>query len=193
MSWTLYDGIYLLTFIICGWIRQPHRKISQQTEVSQSYWDRLEKVTLGAVILGGMLLPVVYLLTPFLNFANQDISHWSGISGFMMALIGLWLFYRSHQDLGQQWSVSLEIRESHQLITKGIYEKIRHPMYSSIFLMSCSQWLLIGNWLVAPAYLIAFTVLYLIRIDKEEVMMLEKFGDAYVSYMKRTGRLFPKI
>jgi protein-S-isoprenylcysteine O-methyltransferase Ste14 len=50
----------------------------------------------------------------------------------MCLVIGLWLFYRSHADLGTNWSITLEIREQHRLITQGVYRRIRHPMYSAL-------------------------------------------------------------
>jgi protein-S-isoprenylcysteine O-methyltransferase Ste14 len=51
----------------------------------------------------------------------------------------LLLSYRSHADLGQNWSVTLELRAGHQLIRHGVYRSIRHPMYASIRLWCLAQ------------------------------------------------------
>jgi len=60
-------------------------------------------------------------------------------------IAALWLFCRSHLDLGQNWSQSLEIRKGHQLVTDGVYRFIRHPMYASIWIWCLAQGLLLEN------------------------------------------------
>lgn len=63
------------------------------------------------------------------------LSEWHhSIGGVVCLAVGLWLFYRSHADLSTNWSVTLELRENHQLITHGVYRSIRHPMYSAFLL-----------------------------------------------------------
>ncbi len=46
----------------------------------------------------------------------------------------LWLFWRSHADLGRNWSQAFELRKGHELITHGVYRVVRHPMYAAIWL-----------------------------------------------------------
>ncbi len=45
-----------------------------------------------------------------------------------------WLFWRPHIGLGRNWSPSLQLREEHTLVTKGVYHSIRHPMFASMWL-----------------------------------------------------------
>ena len=106
----LFDWIYFITAMSCLVIRIPHNKVSKQTKIEQSHRDFVEKITLASVVCGCTVLPLLYLFTPFLDFANQAVSSGTGILGTIFALIGLWLFYLSHKDLGKQWSLSLEIR-----------------------------------------------------------------------------------
>ncbi len=105
----------------------------------------------------------------------------------------IFVFWRSHADLGLNWSPSLEIREKHELITRGIYGLIRHPMYASQWLWVIAQPLLLQNWLAGFANLILFIPFYILRVQAEEQMMLETFGASYQEYMQKTGRVFPKI
>jgi protein-S-isoprenylcysteine O-methyltransferase Ste14 len=65
-------------------------------------------------------------------------------------------------------------------------------MYSALGLLSLGQALAIPNWIAGPAYLIGFGLLYLLRVDKEERMMLDRFGAEYEAYMGRSGRLIPR-
>jgi protein-S-isoprenylcysteine O-methyltransferase Ste14 len=109
----------------------------------------------------------------------------------MMA--ALLLFYRSHADLGPNWSATLELRRGHTLITNGVYRSIRHPMYAAILLWDLAQGLLLSNWLAGWGAFVTFALLYVARAPREERMMCDAFGDDYRAYMRRTGRLFPRL
>src|SRR5512136_320074 len=94
----------------------------------------------------------------------------------------------SHRALGRNWSPFLEIRKGHVLVIEGPYRFIRHPMYAAIFLIGIGISLLSANWLVALAYMLPVTIMYLVRVADEEEMMIEQFGNEYREYMQRTGR-----
>jgi protein-S-isoprenylcysteine O-methyltransferase Ste14 len=64
-------------------------------------------------------------------------------------------------------------------------------MYAALFLIG--QALVLPNWVVGPSYLVAFGILFALRIGAEERMMLETFGDEYTAYMARTKLLVPGI
>lgn len=108
-------------------------------------------------------------------------------------ICALWLFWRSHTDLGLNWSQTLELRENHQLIKEGVYRSIRHPMYASIWLWCLAQGLMLENWLAGWYAGVAFALMYIVRTPREERMMCEKFGDDYRNYMRHTGRLLPRL
>jgi protein-S-isoprenylcysteine O-methyltransferase Ste14 len=103
----------------------------------------------------------------------------------------LLLFYRSHADLGKNWSISLQIRNEHRLVTTGIYRFVRHPMYSSFFLLAVAQLMLLPNWFAGATGLIGVGMLYAFRIRQEERMMMERFGAEYRDYIAHTARLIP--
>jgi protein-S-isoprenylcysteine O-methyltransferase Ste14 len=107
-------------------------------------------------------------------------------------IASLWLFWRSHSDLGQNWSVSLELREGHEMVTRGVYRLIRHPMYAAIWIWALAQGLMLQNWLAGWSVVPAFAAMYLLRVPREEQMMLEQFGDEYRAYTQRTGRVVPR-
>jgi protein-S-isoprenylcysteine O-methyltransferase Ste14 len=66
-------------------------------------------------------------------------------------------------------------------------------MYTSFLLMGLGQAFLLSNWAVGLAGLIGFAVLFFLRVDKEERMMLEIFGRRYRDYMERTKRIIPYL
>ena len=145
------------------------------------------------VLFGQVVLPGVYLSSPWLNFANHDVPCFLAVLGAFIWGAGLWLFWRSHADLGNNWSVTLEVRSSHQLITHGVYSVVRHPMYAAFLLFGLAQALLLSNWVAGFSALAAVALLCNVRVPREELMMCEFFGEQYRQYRRRTGGIAPRI
>lgn len=144
------------------------------------------------IVVGQVILPLVLFFTPWINFANYTLPSLAMWGGIPVMVTALWLFWRSHADLGKNWSVTLELNPDHKLITRGVYRTIRHPMYASFFLLAISQVLLLNNWLAGWSALAATTLLYVVRRPHEEQMMLECFGAEYQAYRQRTGGVIPR-
>jgi protein-S-isoprenylcysteine O-methyltransferase Ste14 len=95
--------------------------------------------------------------------------------------------------LGTNWSITLEIRENHRLVTEGLYGWVRHPMYLALLIYSAGQALVLPNYLAGLSNGVAMALLFAVRVGSEERMMLEEFGKDYEAYMARTKRLFPGL
>lgn len=143
--------------------------------------------------LGTVAVVLVYLLSDLLNFADYKLPVWAGWAGMLIFLVALWLLWCAHADLGSNWSDVLELRDGHELVTNGVYRRIRHPMYAAFWLWGIAQALLLQNWIAGFSNLASFGALYFWRVPREEQMMLDQFGGAYQAYMQRTGRLVPRI
>ncbi|MEM1359066.1 MAG: protein-S-isoprenylcysteine O-methyltransferase [Bacteroidota bacterium] len=176
-----------------GIIRYPHEKRNKANQVTTDKKKGLEQLLLFFVFLGMMILPMLYIFTNWLSFADYQLPVLWQVLGLVLIVPGLWLFYRSHYDLGRNWSVSLEIREGHNIVNSGVYKLIRHPMYLAIFLLVIAQALLLNNYVAGPAGLLFFGLLYLLRVGREEKMMIQQFGEEYVAYMKSTKRIIPYL
>ena len=139
-------------------IRAPHGHRSRIVKVATSYKTPLET---GLLVLAwvGFFVPLIWVASPAFSFAEYALGTGPLVVGVMCLVIGLWLFYRSHADLGTNWSITLEVREQHRLITQGVYRRIRHPMYLALALYSIGQALVIPNWVAGPSNLIAFAIL----------------------------------
>jgi len=174
-------------------IRAPHGRRNAKLKVVQSERGKLEIALLTLMWFVGIVLPIVWVATPLFSFADYPLYPAPYCSGVVLFLLGLWLFYRAHADLATNWSYSLDIRENHTLITTGVYRRIRHPMYASIFLLAIGQALFVSNWIVGPIYLCGFALLFVLRVGREERMMLQRFGSDYETYMEHSKRLIPGI
>ena len=141
-------------------IRAPHGRRSRIVKVATSHKTPLET---GLLILAwvGFFLPLIWVASRAFSFAEYALSAGPLVAGVMCLVIGLWL---STADLGTNWSITLEIREQHRLITQGVYRRIRHPMYSALALYSIGQALVIPNWVAGPSNLIAFAILLALRV-----------------------------
>ena len=75
----------------------------------------------------------------------------------------------------------------------GPYQWIRHPIYMAYIMNYIGGGLLSSNLILTIVPVTMFAILVAIRIGKEEAVMKERFGQKYIEYMKRTGRLVPQI
>ena len=182
------DG--LLAFVC---IRVHFQRSAAKVPIRATRSDRLDRWLVVLVVLGQVVIPAAYILSPWLNFANFEPVWVAMPVGVLLWLAGLWLFWRSHHDLGNNWSATLQIRGSHELITRGVYRLVRHPMYASFLLLALAQILLLPNWVAGWAALLAVAILCLVRVPREEAMMREFFGDAYGQYVQATGAVVPRV
>lgn len=185
--------LWVLGVVAWAVIRYPFERRAKRVRVVTNRRSTTDMIGLAAAIVGMAGLPFLYVATGFPQAADYPASPFAVTVGAALFLMAMWLFRRTHKELGKNWSISLEIRDKHQLVSGGPYALIRHPMYTSFLLMALGQALLLSNWFVGLAGLVGFAVLFFLRVDKEERMMLETFGDSYRSYMDRTKRLIPHI
>lgn len=189
----IYTAIYFVAILIEMVIRAPLNKKRKQERMSERRVTTQEKTLLALLFVGMFFVPIIYAATDWLDFANYTLPTWAGWLGVVLLAGAVFVFWRAHADLGLNWSPTLEIREKHELITRGIYAYIRHPMYASQWLWVIAQPLLLQNWIAGFINLLVFIPFYLLRVGAEEQLMLEQFGDQYRSYMQKVGAVFPKF
>ncbi len=180
---------------LVGWyiIRRPFERRARKIGVSKSLFDRRESGLLVTAAIGLFVIPLIYALTGFPASLDRSFTPAVAWLGMATMVAALWLFRRSHIDLGRNWSISLQVRDQHALVKTGIYRFIRHPMYSSFFLLGLAQMLLLPNWLVGLSGIAGAAILFAFRVRREEQMMLERFGDEYRAYMDETKRVIPWV
>jgi protein-S-isoprenylcysteine O-methyltransferase Ste14 len=173
-------------------IRYPYQKLAKAGEKTEQHVSRTENILLVLLTIMSGLIPLVYALTHWLDFANYTLPPWLGLLGLLLLIFSLFVFWRAHFDLKANWSPSLEIHLDHTLVTDGIYRLVRHPMYLSQLLWALAQILLLQNWLAGPLNLLFCIPFYFLRSHAEEKMMLDRFGEQYRAYMQTTGGIIPK-
>jgi len=136
---------------------------------------------------------VLYLLSPsWWTWTFIPLGEWIQWSGIVIALVPIFFLIWVHRHLDKQWSIALEIQEDHKLITTGPYRYVRHPMYLGIFTYTIGLMMISLDVLVILFFAFTIWVNYR-RIPREEQMLIQKFGDEYLEYIKRSGRLLPQL
>jgi protein-S-isoprenylcysteine O-methyltransferase Ste14 len=174
-------------------VMHPHVRRSRKTPTTLRPERLRERVLMPISLTGLFIIPAIYTVTGVPRFADYPFQPLLAWLGALVLVLALALFFHTHRRLGRYWSVTLEIRQDHGLVTDGIYGWVRHPMYSAYFLWALSQALLLPNWIAGPAGLIGFGTLFTFRVRHEENMMLQTFGDAYAAYAARTKRIIPGV
>lgn len=194
---TLFKFVFLAGLILSEVIRAPHRARNRSDrrsgKVSASQVRGIEAGLLTLSFFTLYLLPLVYIFSPWLDFANYTLPAWLGYVGIFLLVLANLIIWRAHADLGKSWSPSLEVTQEQKLVTGGVYRFFRHPIYTAMWLFAIAQALLLHNWIAGLGGLLTFLPIYLIRVPREEQMMLDTFGDDYREYMKNTGRFLPRF
>ena len=114
---------------------------------------------------------------------------WMGVGVWVAAAA---MLYWTMSTLGPNLTDTVVTRKAATLVTRGPYRWIRHPFYGSVTRLILAVALLAANWflLLAGSMLVGLLVM---RTDKEEELLVARFGDAYREYMSRTGRFFPRF
>ncbi|MGR7993719.1 protein-S-isoprenylcysteine O-methyltransferase [Xanthobacter sp. ZOL 2024] len=181
---------------VAAWyvLRIPFERKARRMKVTNAAHRNARDMTLLTIsTLGLGVIPAIYALTGVPRFASYPITLVQVVAGVVVFIAALWLFWRTHRAIGRYWSVTLEIKEKHELVTTGVYAQVRHPMYSAFFMWALAQALLLPNWIAGPAGLVGFGILFFFRVGREEQMMREAFGAEYDAYVRRTKRIIPGI
>jgi protein-S-isoprenylcysteine O-methyltransferase Ste14 len=199
------DAVFLVLFVALVFIgtsiRGYYTRKIQKTQERLSIKERVAEIVrsegkASAVLLIVQGVYLIALLPPYVLFPSTFLLfqiplpswfQWAGVAlGFLSLPFLVWV----HYVLNKEWSVTLKLQTDHKLVTTGPYRRIRHPMYT-VHLAYFLSWVLVSaNFLFLIYYVLAI-LLIMLRIPKEEQMMMEKFGEEYRVYMKRTGRLLP--
>lgn len=181
--------------MVVGWyiLRYPFERRVKRVRVSVDQKKRADRIRLTVSLAGLGVIPAIYALTGLPSFAGYQPNMLLFALGIVAAAAALLMFRLTHKALGRMWSVSLQLKEDHRLVTTGIYGHLRHPMYTAFWLMALAQALLLPNWVAGLAGLTGFGFLFFSRIGPEERLMEEAFGEEYRAYKARTKRIIPFI
>ena len=189
---SFFKIIYFIQLIIITAVRSAGTAKYKREKTADDRSSTLDTALL-ALNGVGMLVPIFYVFSTWLDFADYSLPAWLSWIGAALFALAAFLLHLTHRALGRSWTPTLGLREDHQLVTDGIIKYIRHPMYAAHILWAIAQPLILANWIAGFSFLLPQILQYVSRVGDEESMMLEVFGEQYQEYMDSTGRLLPKV
>lgn len=188
-------GQIVWVIMVVAWyvMRYPFERRARRLHISDNRKAFGERLRMTISLTGLGVVPAINVATGWPDFADYPAHPLALVLGIASAIGALVMFRLTHKALGAMWSVSLQLKQDHKLVTSGVYRHLRHPMYTAFWLMALAQALLISNWVAGLAGIVGFGTLYALRIGEEERMMEEAFGEEYRIYSARTKRIIPFV
>ena len=131
---------------------------------------------------------IVIWLRPGPEVAIPEALRWLGVGASLLGIaFSLWAM----ATLGRHYDLVLEVHQDHELIRRGPYRVVRHPLYTGLGLHFAGVCLATGNLLlVAGTLLVTYPAFYL-RARAEERLLREQFGAQYEKYAREVSMLVP--
>jgi protein-S-isoprenylcysteine O-methyltransferase Ste14 len=151
-----------------------------------------------AVVIAWMVLPYLALTRDAAPFALPAFARgeplyaalrWLAAAGAVVAFV---VTLRCQARMGKNWRMAVSEKDKGELVTDGIYARIRHPIYAfQVLLMLCTAIVAPTAPMIVAA--VVHVVLVALKSANEERFLLATHGPAYAEYLKRTGRFLPRL
>ena len=120
---------------------------------------------------------------------HTNIIDWVSV---VLCVVGMLFSFWARATIGRNWSGIVTLKENHELIVRGPYAFVRHPIYTGFLAMFLATALLYGRLAGILAVLLVF-VSFWIKLRDEEEIMLKQFPDQYPAYQQRVKRIIPYL
>ena len=201
-----YIVLFCWIFFFAYWIISARRV--KATAERQSLWSALaHRIPLGVSYLllaawnggaggGGSKIAIGYvtimLLPAPMNLSVTSHAEWAMAMGGFICVLGLFMTLWARWTLAGNWSSDVTFKQGHELIRRGPYRLVRHPIYTGLLTMCLGTAIEIGRlrgWLALPLMMVALWI----KLKQEEALMLRHFPDEYPGYQKQVKALVPFV
>ncbi|MGD0652309.1 MAG: isoprenylcysteine carboxylmethyltransferase family protein [Verrucomicrobiia bacterium] len=124
---------------------------------------------------------------------QRQVRYWISAVGLVLYVVSVVLRNVAIRTLGHYFSLHIEIREQHKLITHGVYSWVRHPIYIAVIMELVSVPLVANAWGALGGAVFVYVPLLMWRLVHEERAMIESFGEIYCAYQRNVGALLPRL
>jgi protein-S-isoprenylcysteine O-methyltransferase Ste14 len=172
-AWIL-QVLFILVSIVPDFLMGKEAKLSMKRMSQFVPFSRTEKML--ALFTHVVIMPVAAIYSIFLPLKLGTAWLYVGLPIFALSLV-----------MYVVTTISIANTPADEPVTKGVYRISRHPVYFSGFLMYVGIGIACASWVLLLCAVL-WIVFWQIAVPAEERFLLEKYGDAYREYMKRTPR-----
>ena len=189
----LFRWLFILVLVSNLAVSASHRRKARAVETIPRAAESsgLRKLRL-AMALPGLFFMLCFILgLPGLSWSYLPLPTWSRWLGVALGAASVPLSVWVLRSLGSNVSETVLTKKRHQLVTHGPYRWIRHPLYTVGLLMLAALSLISASWPLVVVTLGSAWIFGKVVIPREEQQLIEKFGERYEKYQRRTGGLLP--
>ncbi|WP_312346284.1 methyltransferase family protein [Chryseobacterium binzhouense] len=186
------NALYLVFYAsVALWLFSElyYKKMLKSGEKDQKK-DQSTLNILWVVILPSVFCAVLISKTTYFPIKNQYLTLYIGEFFILTGIFFRWIIIRS---LGKYFTVDVSIKEDHKIKQEGFYKYIRHPSYTFALLTFLGLGIFLNNWISLFLAFVPTFIAFLYRIKIEEKALIEKFGEEYIHYKKKTKMLIPFV
>ncbi len=155
--------------------------------------NRAQRLRYWLLLLMGWVLLFRGRQLPY-PFNLRVVSHAAPIAlaAAILCIAGLAFAVWARVTLGRNWSGVVTLKEGHELVERGPYRFVRHPIYTGILTMFFATALVQGH-IAGFAGVLFMLASFWIKLGREEKLMLQQFPERYAAYQHRAKRIIPFV
>ena len=174
--WIIFAAVWIVAAFA------TKRAVYKQSLTQRFAWTVVTAA--GALLIFGRLDPFDVLLLP------PDLT--KAVLSAFLCMCGLAFALWARVTIGSNWSGRVTLKEDHELIQRGPYRLVRHPIYSGLTLMLVATALLLGRAGAFAGVVLIFAGFW-IKMAQEEQLMMRTFPERYADYRRRVKRIIPLV
>ena len=191
MSEYIKIGLHLTWLILLNyWLISGFR--AKKVKSQESFFSRFFQYWLPLIAAALLLGPGEWFGHSLIRENFVPHSNLVGIIGLSICVSGAIIACWSRYLLGANWSLSVQEKESHELIQQGMYKIVRHPIYTGLLLLFTGNAIIVGDYRGIIAVGIVF-ISFWWKLKKEEKVLTAIFKHQYTDYQKKTKAIIPFI
>ena len=185
--------LFLSLFVVMwgGWLAVWNIMARRVKEVAQAEGPVSRLSHIVPLLIAAYLL-VARVPLPLLNDRFAPLAIWSAALGAALTFAGLAFCIWARFVIADNWSSDVQLKRDHELIVKGPYRWVRHPIYTGLLLAFIGSALAVGEWRGVLAVVIVAASFWR-KLKLEEAVMRRQFGEAYARYAARVPALIPFV
>jgi protein-S-isoprenylcysteine O-methyltransferase Ste14 len=179
---------WLWTILAAVWLLMAFT--TKRTKRRETVLERIRHIL--PLVIGFWLFFGKTFYLPWLHFRllpNLPAIWWTGL---LLTLLGVGFALWARLSLGSNWSGTVTLKDNHELIRKGLYSRVRHPIYSGILLGVIGTGMIHGQLRDLLGFLLLYASFYF-KAKREESFLQQEFGSNFAEHQRQTGMFLPKF